>query len=132
MEAVCYSLLFADRVITENNGKKGIIGVFGAFNFPHFPAIAPPWFIYAGVTNLRGHHEFSFNLVRDEAQHVVLPIAGEIEVPDDDKDIEVVIPIINCTFHKPGIHTLTFNIDGIQIASRMLRVNQIIPSGGLQ
>jgi len=131
MEAICFSLLFADHVITEDNGKKGILGVFGAFNFPRFPAIAAPWVIYAGVANLKGRHEFSFNLVRDEAQQVILPIAGEIEIPDDDKDVEIVIPVINCTFTKPGLHTLTFNIDGKQISSRMLKVNKITPSGGL-
>ena len=27
-EPVCTALLFADRIIVENNGKKGIIGTF--------------------------------------------------------------------------------------------------------
>ena len=36
------ALLFADKIITEDNGKKGLIGVFSAFNFPSFPATAPP------------------------------------------------------------------------------------------
>jgi len=31
-----HTLLFADKVITEDNGKKGIIGVFNIFNFPRF------------------------------------------------------------------------------------------------
>lgn len=88
MEAVCFALLFADRVITENNGKKGLIGVFSNFNFSRFPAMEPPWFIFAALANLEGKHEFSINLVRDDAQQVVLPIAGEIDVQDNGKDIE--------------------------------------------
>jgi len=130
METVCFSLLFADRIITESNGKKGLIGVFSNFNFQQFPAIAPPWFIYAALANISGKHEFSINLVRDEAQHVVLPIAGEIDVQDDGKEIEIILPINNLTFQKPGLHVLTLNIDGAQIASRILRVNQVESSGG--
>ena len=130
MQCVCYSLLFADKVITEDNGKKGLIGIFGNFNFPSFPAISPPWFIYAAVSNLTGRHEFSINLVRDEAQHVVLPIAGEIEFPEKGGDVELIFPIGNLTFQKPGVHTLTFNIDGQQLCSRILTVNKSEPSGG--
>jgi hypothetical protein len=132
MEPVCYALLFADRVITENNGKRGLIGVFGAFNFQSFPALSPPWFIYAGVTNLRGTHEFSLNLVRDDAQHVLLPIAGEINAERADRDSEFIFPIMNLVFQKPGVHFLTFNIDGTQMASRILRVNEYSPSGEQQ
>ena len=132
MEAICYSLLFADKVFTEDNGKKGIIGVFGAFNFPKFPAITPPWFIYAGLANISGKHEFSINLVRDEAQQVVLPISGEIEIPENSKEVEIVIPISNLTFQKAGIHILTLNIDGVQLMSRILRVSQLEASGGIQ
>ncbi len=128
MEAICYALLFADRVITENNGKKGIIGVFSNFNFKQFPAKVPQWFIYAAVTNLQGKHEFSVNLVRDESQHVLLPIAGEMNVQESGKEVEMIFPITNLTFQKPGRHTLTFNIDGLQIASRILRVNQAEPA----
>lgn len=125
MSAVCYAILFADRIITENNGKKGLIGVFSQFNFPRFPAIAPPWYIYVAVTNISGKHEFSLNLVRDEAQHVVLPIAGEIEIPNTENDTEIIIPVFNLTFQKQGNHTLTFNIDGRQLGSRILKVRQI-------
>jgi hypothetical protein len=49
MDAQCYSILFADRAITENNGKKGLIGIFSAFNFPQFPAGVPSWFIYIAL-----------------------------------------------------------------------------------
>lgn len=132
MEAVCFALLMADRVITENNGKRGLIGVFGAFNFESFPAIAPPWFIYAGIANLEGEHEFSLNLVRDDAQHVVLPIAGEINAERADHDSELIFPVINLVFQKPGIHTLTLNVDGNQVASRILRVNEHSPTGGAE
>jgi hypothetical protein len=124
MEGACYALLFADRIITEINGKKGLIGVFSDFHFPAFPAIAPPWFIYAAVSNLTGRHEFSINLVRDESQQVVLPIAGEVNFPEPGRNVELIFPIGNLTFQKAGVHTLTFNIDGQQLGSRILTVRQ--------
>lgn len=43
---------FADRVITENKGKKAIIGTFSIFHSPVFPITFPPWFIYASVSNI--------------------------------------------------------------------------------
>jgi hypothetical protein len=33
-EPVCTALLFADRIIVENNGKKGIIGTFSRIFAP--------------------------------------------------------------------------------------------------
>jgi hypothetical protein len=125
MEGTCYALLFADRIITENNGKKGLIGVFSDFHFPKFPALVPPWFLYAAVSNLTGRHDFSVNLVRDESQQVVLPIAGEVNFPETGRDIELIFPIGNLTFQKAGVYTLTFNIDGQQLGSRILTVRQV-------
>ena len=121
-EPVCHALLMADRVIVENTGKKGLIGVFGRFNFPDFPVVAPQWFIYALITNIAGKHEFSLNLVRDETQAVILPIAGEIDIPNEDAEVELVLPINNLRIPRPGSHTLTLNVDGYPLASRILRI----------
>ena len=40
-EPVFVALLAADRVITEDNGKKAIIGTFTQFNAPKFPVFRP-------------------------------------------------------------------------------------------
>ena len=44
-EPVFLALLTADRVITEKNDKKGIIGTFNKLAAPKFPARFPPWWI---------------------------------------------------------------------------------------
>jgi len=132
MEINCHALLFSDYVITEKNGKNGLIGLFGAFNFPQFPVQAPRWFIYAYLSNITGKHEFSINLVRDESQHVVFPLGGELEISGEGNEIELVLQVPPLIFPKDGNHTLTLNLDGQQIASRILRVNQLPPSGGLR
>ncbi len=129
MEARCYSILFADRAITEDNGKKGLIGIFSGFNFPKFPAGVPLWFAYIALDNVpAGRHEFSVNLVRDEATQVVWASGGEVELKDDViRQIEIVLPVLNCLFQKPGKHSLTVNLDGYQIGSRIIDVNLAAP-----
>jgi len=122
MEAVCYALICADRVITENNGKKGLIGVFSGFQFPEFPSPPTQWFVYAGLANVLGRQQFSLNLVHDHSQQVLFSLAGELSVPEGNREIELVVPVGNLQFHQPGAHVLVLNIDGMPIASRMLRV----------
>jgi hypothetical protein len=121
-EPVFLALLFADRVIVENNGKKGLIGVFNRFRFPSFPATSPPWFLFAVVSNIAGKHSFSFNLTLDEAQIVVLPIGGELDSKDPGAEIELIVPIRSVSFPKAGAYTMTMNIDGRQVAAKTLQV----------
>lgn len=121
-EPVFHALLLADKVIIENNGKKGLIGVFNIFRFPSFPANSPSWFIFLSVSNLHGKHSFSINLTLDEAQIVVLPIGGELESKDLNAEIELIIPVKTVSFPKAGTYTLTVNVDGKSLASKVLNV----------
>ena len=129
MDAQCYALLFADKIIEDKSGKKGIIGVFSNFNFPKFPAGVPEWFIYVAFTNITGKHTFSLNLVHDDDQLVILPIGGEFEIPEGSPGTEIVFPVQRLVFPKAGSYILTFNIDGIQVANRILTVQEIKPEG---
>ena len=130
MSIYCYSFIFADKVITEDNGKKALIGVFRVFNLPVFPIPSPTWFVYVGLEQIPpGSHDFSINLVRDDATQVVWAVSGEMNIDDKSNGaIEIVLPVINCIFHKPGKHTMTFNIDGRQIAARVIDINQVTKS----
>jgi hypothetical protein len=122
-EPVLIALLFADRVITEEgNHKKSIIGTFSRFYSDKFPITFLPWFIYAGVTNLNGEFNFSFNLVYDKAQQVVVPIGGRFKVEGIRNIVELVFPIIGAVFPDEGVYTLTFNIEGMPVGSRILEV----------
>jgi hypothetical protein len=121
-EPVLAALLFADRVIEEINHKKGIIGTFNRFYAEKFPAAFPPWFIYAAVTNLNGEYNFSLNLVFDKAQQVIIPISGKFKVDSSSSVIELVFPIFRAVFPEEGLYTLTFNVEGIPVGSRMLEL----------
>jgi hypothetical protein len=126
-EPVLVGLLFADRVITENNGKKGIVGTFNRFLAPAFPVVFPPWFIYAAVTNINGKHAFSLTLAHEPTNATLFSLGGEIDCPDETNVIELEAPILNVSFAQAGVYSLVFQLDDFPIGSRALRVDQFRP-----
>jgi len=123
-EPALVGLLFADRIITEDNGKKGVIGTFNRFQSEKYPVAFPTWGIYAAVTNLEGPHEFALNLVADATNQVVLPIAGRFDVVAGTDVVELTPTIVGAVFPAPGKYTLTFHVDGMVIGARTLFVDQ--------
>ncbi len=121
-EPVFVALLLADRVITEDNQKKAIIGTFTQFTVRQVPAGLPPWFIYAAVTNLAGEHPFSLNLVFDRSQQVIFSAGGTLKVDDPRRVVELVIPVPNVVFPEGGTYVISFHVGGEQIGSRILDV----------
>ncbi len=121
-EPVLVGLLFADKVITEQNGKKGIIGTFSIFNSKTFPVVFPPWHIYAGITNIQGKHEFAITLVKDDTQQVILPINGQFDSKEKEGVIELTFTVGGVVFPGKGSYSLTFSIDGNQVGARVLKV----------
>ena len=124
-EPVFVALLLADRVITEDNQKKAIIGTFTQFTVREVPARLPPWFIYAAVTNVAGELPFSLNLVFDKSQQVIFSAGGTLTVDDPRRVVELVIPVPNVVFPEAGTYVVSFHVGGDQIGSRILDV--IIP-----
>lgn len=123
-EAVLVGLLFADHILEEKNGKKSIIGVFTNINAERFPLPYPKFGVYAAVTNLVGKHDFALNLVNDETQQVVVALSGGFESQDPLGVIEITPILQMVIFPKPGKYHLTFVIDGNQIGSRVLTVQE--------
>jgi hypothetical protein len=121
-EPVFVALLMADRVITEDNQKKAIIGTFTQFSVRQVPAGLPPWFIYAAVTNVAGELPFSVNLVLDMSQQVVFSAGGTVTVDDPRRVVELVIPVPNVVFPSAGTYVVSFHVGGEQIGSRILDV----------
>jgi hypothetical protein len=128
-EPVFVALLLADRVVSEDNQKKVIVGTFTQFRVPKVPAGLPPWFIYAAVTNIAGEHSFSLNLVLDRSQQVIFSAGGNISVDDPRRVVELVIPAPNVVFPEAGTYLVLFNIDGAQIGSRILDVGRVEQEG---
>jgi hypothetical protein len=129
MEPALVALLFADHIITENNGKKGIIGTFNRFTAPSFPVVFPPWAIYAAVTNLHGKHDFALTLIHTDTNQVIIPINGQFDVHSQNDVVELIFNIGNAHFHREGKYSLTFHIDGEIIGSRALFVDTMQQGG---
>jgi hypothetical protein len=131
MGGKCNALLMADRVIREDNGKRGIIGSFNTFNFPIFPATAPPFFVYANLEDFEGTLEFSVTIAREGAELVVFSAGGEIHFQDENREAEILVPAFGVTFPKEGSYNLILKVGYSQYGSRRLIVNQMpIPKIG--
>jgi len=131
MSGKCNALLMADRVIREDNGKRGIIGSFNTFNFPVFPFTAPPFFVYANLEDFSGSHEFSVTIAREGAELVVFSAGGEIQFQDGNREAEILVPAFGVTFPKEGAYNLILRIGNSQYGSRRLIINKLaIPPGG--
>ncbi len=121
-EVVVHALLCCDRIITENNGKKGLIGVFQSFQFPSVPSPAVPWFIYSSLGSVsRGTHEFSVTITHGQSSDEVASRSGEIRVAGEREDVELVLPV-TCVFHHYGAYVITLEIGDELVASRIMGV----------
>lgn len=130
MGGKCNALLIADRVIKEDNGKRGIIGSFNTFNFPVFPVKAPPFFVYANLEDFQGEQEFSVTIVRSGAELVVFSAGGEIRFKEGDAEAELIFPALGVVFPKDGIYYLILKIGNSQYGSRKIIVNRLSPPNG--
>jgi len=121
-EPLLTALLMVDLIVTEDNGKKVVVGVFSKFNIQQFPAQIAPWFLFAGVENLEGHNTFTFNLARTDTQEVVFSAGGEIQIADPTSGVEIVLMVPPIVFRSPGVHVLQFLVNGQVLISRNLPV----------
>jgi len=126
MSGKCNALLMADRVIREDNGKRGIIGSFNTFTFPKFPITAPPFFVYANLEDFSGEHEFSITIAREGAELVVFSAGGEIEFQQE-REAEILVPAFGVTFPKEGSYNLILRVGNNQYGSRKIIVNSGMP-----
>lgn len=126
MSGKCNALLMADRVIREDNGKRGIIGSFNTFTFPKFPITAPPFFVYANLEDFSGEHEFSITIAREGAELVVFSAGGEIGFQQE-REAEILIPAFGVTFPKEGSYNLILRVGNNQYGSRKIIVNSGMP-----
>ena len=123
MEIVLHAIVFADKAIEENNGKKGLIGIFQSFNFARFPTVAPTWYVYVAFGNVsKGGHDVTVNVVHDDTSSVIVRSHGEVQVRTSAADVEIVFPMAGAAFRSPGVHWLTVTLDQTQIGSRVLHV----------
>lgn len=121
-EPILLAILFADRIIIENNNKKGIIGTFDKFIAQAFPVTFPPWGIYVSLTNITGKLPFAITLLHLETNQIVLPINGELESASPEQTIELTFNLAGVVFPSPGRYNLSVELGGELLGSRVLYV----------
>ena len=119
------AFLFADRVIEERNGKKGIIGVFNRFTLQKFPATPAPWFVFCATDNMPvGEFGFTLNITREASKAVVCSVEGEIKIDDASMGFELVLPMPPIQFPKEGTYVVSLLFDGRTVIDRVLHVEK--------
>lgn len=128
-EPVCTALLFADRIIVENNGKKGIIGTFSKIYAPTFPVQTAPWGIYAAITNVVGKHDFALALTNIDTNQNILLIPGEMQSMNPEEVIELTFNTAGVGFPIPGKYSLSITVGGELLSSIILSAEVMNASG---
>ncbi|MCE9597068.1 MAG: hypothetical protein K8S54_03795 [Spirochaetia bacterium] len=128
-EPVLVAFLFADRVITEDNQKKGIIGTFTRFHSQQFPVSFPLWFIYTAITNISpGKHPMGITITSIDTKQVILSVNADLDASSPgnlDDVVELSVPVVNVVFPQEGKYDVSVVMDGETLGSRSLLVNQI-------
>jgi hypothetical protein len=126
---VLVGLIFADKIITEDNGKKGIIGTFTSFQSDTFPAVIQPWGIYVAVASIKGKHSFTLNMTPQKGGEDIVNLNGKFEVTATTESVELIINMPVTVFPKDGIYRLKFIVDGNEIGHRNLQALQAPKKG---
>ena len=133
-DPVCVAIVLSDTVISEaGTGKNSLIGCFHTYNFPRFPAMPPPLFITAALTNLDPEVK-AFDLtarIEDLANGMVLTSVGahvqlnEQIVLTKEIVVEVPIPVMPFIIPKSGKYEVLILVNNSEAGKRSLIVNPI-------
>lgn len=125
MAVECEYLLIADRVIREDNGKFGVIGIFRNITIPEFPATAAPWHIFAHISGIppSGIMSITVNIYNKDTGDVVFTQNFDFE-PEQIKgaDLDFNLQVTNVLFQKPGAYAVTVSIDGASLRTMLFNV----------
>ena len=133
-EPVAISIVLSDLVVCEQGtGKNSLIGCFHNYNFPRFPAMPPPFFITAALTNLDPEvREFDVTArIEDPSNGMVLASVGshiqlrEPFVMTKETVIEVPMPGAPFIVQKPGNYLVIVLVNNVAAGQRPLTVNPL-------
>jgi len=133
-EPVAISIVLSDFVICEQGtGKNSLIGCFHNYNFHRFPAMPPPFFITATLTNLDPEIK-AFDVtarIEDPSNCMVLTSVGaHVQIPEPiilTKEVVIEVPMPGAPFiiQKPGKYLVMIFVNNVQAGQRPLIVNPI-------
>jgi hypothetical protein len=87
------ALLLCDQVITDaTSGKKTLVGLFDSMHPPNVPFPAPPFCIYARLSDAEGKYNFRVDIVHLEQDQKLGGVqVGEATAPDRLRFVDLVM-----------------------------------------
>lgn len=121
------AIVLCERVTFDMLARRyALFGVSPAIGFPRFPAVLPPFFGYAAVSDIRMQSQATMRILDGEGNVLFAPPVN-VTLTDTDPlaEGEIVIPFMNVRIEKPGDYFVQLVIDGEPIGDRRLRVRQM-------
>lgn len=111
-------------LVEQGTNKVSLIGSFRELSVDRFPAVLPPFFIYAALTDGLGTGTLELVLSRLETDEEVYRYRTRISFQDQLTVLHVYLRLHNCSIPAPGAYEFMLLVDGALVAQRQLRVNQ--------
>jgi Family of unknown function (DUF6941) len=122
---IVLGLTLCDYVIVEEGTRKvSLIGAFTSMAVEEFPAVSPPFSVYAALTDASGNVTIRLVVVRLDTDEEVYSFQGTAHFPDKLAAVGFYLHIQDCSFPVPGFYQFTLDVDGEWVAHRRLRVYQ--------
>jgi hypothetical protein len=127
---VVLGLNLCDYVIIEERTKKvSLVGMFTGLGVTDFPALAPPFSVFALLTDGLGSATIELVLTRLENNDQIYSHTGSLTFPDKVAEVASHLRLRRCVLPAPGLYQFTLMVDGEWAAQRRLRVYKLETEG---
>jgi hypothetical protein len=111
-------------VVNAGQASYTLEGVFHALYFDAWPAVAPPFLVFAALTGGRGEGTMELTVVQTETEVEVFRWSQWTAFADPDVVHAHQVRVRRCVFPTPGRYTFTLRFDGREIDNRVIDVFQ--------
>ena len=125
-KARVHSLIMADRIIEEKDGRFGVVGMFSSITLEEVPGQGPQWTLVVEMSGFKRNSTYNVKIMVSKPKtndEPVCEIDGEVrtkEVADTTSGIfSVTIPRAT---YSVGVYEVSVFFDEEKIASRYLHV----------
>lgn len=122
---VAIGLMLCDYVLVEERTRKvSLIGTFSGLGMERFPMAAPPFCVYALLTDGEGRMPMDLVVSHLETDQHIATYRGQVAFPDRLTDVNYLVRLRDCRFPEAGTYQFTLLADGEWVAQRRPRVYQ--------
>jgi hypothetical protein len=120
---IAVGLTLCDHVIIEERTRKvSLIGTFTGLRVSDFPAVAPPFSVFALLTDWAGDATIELSVLELDTEAEVLILRNRVHFPDKLAEVRYHARLRQCTFPGAGTYQFTLLADGEWVAQRRLRL----------